>query len=182
MHHLAPEQIEARRRGFERRWAEHAKIEAGLPDSLTDVEDRVRADRDGLGYKNQHCNSAWEGYLLAPQGDERIAIPAYLNSLSRTQLEYCIRNAQERLESLNNAAKVTLWLVSVDDTLRYVTREPNNAISWMQRFTTKFLAEPNADLLTGSRSPITFKSMSVFEDEVADWLKGNDEPENFKHW
>lgn len=94
MHHLAPEQVEARRRGFERRWAEHAKIEAGLPDSLTDVEDRVRADRDGLGYKNQHCNSAWAGYLLAPQGDERIAIPAYLNSLSRTQLEYCIRNAQ----------------------------------------------------------------------------------------
>lgn len=63
-----------------------------------------------------------------------------------------------------------------------VTREPNDAISWMQRFTTKFLAEPNADLLTGSQSPITFKSMSVFEDEVVAWLNGNDEPENFKHW
>lgn len=182
MHHLTPEQIEARRRGFENRWAAHAKIEAGLPDSLTDIELRVRADRDGVGYKNQHCNSAWEGYLLAPQGDERIAIPAYVNSLSRDQLNNCIRTAQERLETLNNAAKVTLWMVSVDDTIRYVTREPNDAITWMQRFTTKFLAEPNAELLTGSRSPITIKSMSVFEDEVAGWLEGNDEPESFKHW
>lgn len=182
MHHLTPEQIEARRRGFENRWAAHAKIEAGLSGSLTDIELLVRADRNGVGYKNQHCNSAWEGYLLAPQGDERIAIPAYVNSLSRDQLNNCIRTAQERLETLNNAAKVTLWMVSVDDTIRYVTREPNEAITWMQRFTTKFLAEPNADLLTGSRSPITFKSMSVFEDEVAGWLEGNDEPENFKHW
>jgi len=178
---LTYEEEQAIRADFEQSYAGHVINWVGLDDSAAAVAERVKGDRDGRRYRNDATQNAWIGYQLAPVLSH-MSTPDFLARLSRTQLARCIELANERLESLRAVEKVKVWQVIVDDTTRFTAKTPTEAMDWLARFAVAFAAAPNKELLDVSRKALSVESTRFYADELDDWLKGNEAPEDFERW
>ena len=178
---LTYEEEQAIRGDFERSYASHAINWTGMDDTIEAVSERIKKDRDGRRYKNDATCNAWIGYQLAPVLSH-MSTPDFLARLSRNQLGRCIELANERLEALRAVEKIKVWQVIVDDTTRFTAKTPAEAMDWLARFAVAFAAAPNKELLDLSRKAVSVESTRFYADELDDWLKGNEAPEDYERW
>ncbi|CAM4401813.1 hypothetical protein COAQ111491_22045 [Comamonas aquatilis] len=178
---LTWEELKKLREDFETAYARHAKRYVGLAGTVEEIAELVKKDRNGPHYRNEKCDYAWIGYQLAPI-PKSLSTPEFLADLDRAQLHRCVEMANERLEKLEQVAKVQVWLLIVDGVRRYTATSSAEAMSWLGRFVAAYEAAPDPDLLDSERRPVLIETGKVHADELPVMLSVNDKPEAFAKW
>lgn len=178
---LTYQELVKQRDDFEAAYAKYAKKWAGLEGTIPEITKLVKLDRRNERYGNDACTNAWIGYQLAPL-PEKQSTPDFLAELDRAQLHRCAELANDRLEKLNQAAKVPVWLLIVDGVRHYTATNTNEAMDWLGRFVAAYQAAPDPDLLDTERRPVSIMTDLVHADELPMMLSVNDKPEDFAKW